>query len=153
MLKVRDFMSRNVETIDADAPIEAAMDKMFAKNIQHLVVTRDGQPAGILSQHDIGGKEQQAAHAGRSVAEIMTPQVVSVSSNATVREAANQMRGRAVGCLPVFDDKRLVGIITIADLLELLGRGLQRPAPKGERPSLQRHPLNKKWAEHTHAHS
>jgi CBS domain-containing protein len=50
-----------------------------------------------------------------------------------VREAANLMRGRSIGCLPVLDGRKLVGIVTVTDLLELLGRGAERPMARGRR--------------------
>jgi predicted transcriptional regulator len=43
------------------------------------------------------------------------------------------MRGRGIGCLPVFDQDKLVGILTVTDLLDLIGRGLVRDAPRSER--------------------
>ena len=49
-----------------------------------------------------------------------------------VRQAANLLRGRTIGCLPVLEDGKLVGILTTTDLLEQIGRGSDRPA-KGKR--------------------
>ena len=46
-----------------------------------------------------------------------------MAPEATVRQAANRLRGRGVGCLAVMDDGRLRGIVTTQDLLELIGRG------------------------------
>jgi CBS domain-containing protein len=64
----------------------------------------------------------------------MTSQVVTVRVNDTIRSVANVMRGRTIGCVPVMDGKRLVGIVTVSDLLRLLGRGIERPA-KPSRPA------------------
>jgi len=50
-----------------------------------------------------------------------------------VREAANLMRGHGVSCLPVFNGRRLKGIVTVVDLLELIGRGTERPVRTVER--------------------
>jgi CBS domain-containing protein len=58
----------------------------------------------------------------------MTTAVVTVAPDATIRKIANLMRGRTIGCVPVMDRKRLVGIVTVTDLLEMVGRGLERPA-------------------------
>jgi acetoin utilization protein AcuB len=63
----------------------------------------------------------------------MTEQVVSAAPQTTLRQAANLMRGRTVGCLPVMDDGRVVGIVTVTDILEQLGRGATRPAVRAER--------------------
>ena len=59
---------------------------------------------------------------------------------ATVREAANLLRGRSIGCLPVFDGDQLAGIVTTSDLLELIGRGVERPVAESTRWTLGRRP-------------
>jgi CBS domain-containing protein len=54
-----------------------------------------------------------------------------------VRRAANLMRGRSVGSLIVMDKKgRLAGIVTVADLLDAIGRGVERPVVATKRPPL-----------------
>jgi CBS-domain-containing membrane protein len=58
----------------------------------------------------------------------MTSRVVTVGRHETIRVVANMMRGRTIGCMPVVDKDRLVGIVTVSDLLQLLGRGIERPA-------------------------
>jgi CBS domain-containing membrane protein len=52
----------------------------------------------------------------------MTAPVLTVDSATTIRRTANLMRGRSIGCVPVVDAGRLVGIVTVSDLLALLGR-------------------------------
>jgi acetoin utilization protein AcuB len=52
----------------------------------------------------------------------MTAPVATAAPDTTVREAANLLRGRHIGCLPIVEDGRLVGIVTVADLLDLLAR-------------------------------
>jgi CBS domain-containing protein len=62
---------------------------------------------------------------------------VTVDAAAPLRKAANLMRGRSIGCVVVTDDRRPVGIITVADLLELIGRGLDYPASQTARTALR----------------
>ena len=66
----------------------------------------------------------------------MTPKVVTVDANATVRQIANVMRGRSIGCVVVTERDRTVGLITISDLLELIGRGSERPGQNNRRLAL-----------------
>jgi CBS domain-containing protein len=68
----------------------------------------------------------------------MAADPVSASPATTLRQAANLMRGRSVGCLLVVEDGRVVGIVTTTDLLEQLGRRATRPPVRTERPSLPR---------------
>ena len=51
------------------------------------------------------------------------------ADNDTIRRVANLMRGRSIGCVVVTRDGELEGIITVSDLLGLLGKGQERPAP------------------------
>ena len=67
----------------------------------------------------------------------MTAPAVTAGATTTVREAANLLRGRTIGCLPILEEGKLVGIVTTTDLLELLGKGAMRPSPVGRRPNLR----------------
>jgi CBS domain-containing protein len=95
----------------------------------HLVVSgNEGHIIGVITEGDLGGKNGEIVRARRRVSDLMTEKVVEAQPDTTVRQAANLMRGRAVSCLPVFDRRHhLKGIVTVVDLLELLGRGAERP--------------------------
>ena len=133
MLRIQEFMTKNVQTIGASQSAAEASEAMRQHDVHHLVVRSDGQLLGVVSDRDLGraGKDQL-------VSEVMTTDPVSIEPTATVREAANKMRGRSIGCLPVVTDGKVVGIVTISDLLELIGRGQERAVPKGERRPLTR---------------
>jgi CBS domain-containing protein len=70
------------------------------------------------------------------VTEVMARDLATAGTRDSVRVAANRMRGRTVGCLPVVDGGRVVGIVTTADLLELIGRGVERPIARSTRWTL-----------------
>jgi CBS domain-containing protein len=78
-----------------------------------------------------------ALRKGRTVADLMTPHVVTAASTTSVRQAANLMRGRSIGCLVIAEGRRVPGIIAVADLLALLGRGLDRPVAASRRYTLK----------------
>jgi acetoin utilization protein AcuB len=99
---------------------------MRLKGIHHLVVTDGGRLVGVLSDRDTGGRQGTAVRKNRTVGDLMTPGVVTVEPTTTVRRAANMMRGRSIGCLVVVSGKRVAGIVTVADLLTLLGDGGER---------------------------
>jgi acetoin utilization protein AcuB len=125
-MRMFELMTRDVQTVKPSMAAEDAWALMRRKGIHHLVAMRDGKVAGILSDRDVGGRAGSAVRMGRSVADLMTTAVVTRAPNDTVRSAANVMRGRSLGCLPIVDGGRLVGIVTIADLLEVLARGGDR---------------------------
>lgn len=105
--------------------------------MRHLAVLDGRRLAGVLSDRDLGGRA--AALTGRTVGDLMTGgAVVTGSPDTTVRQAANLLRGRNIGCLPIVDRQRPVGMVTVSDLLELLGRGATRPATERQRWTLRR---------------
>ena len=128
MIRVQDVMTDAVEVVAADSSAARAFDRMRTRRIHHLVVIDDGRVVGMFSDRDAGGPRGAALRQDRTVAELMTPSPVTVLPDTPVRKAANVLRGRAIGSLVVTDRSgRLKGIVTVADLLELLGRGAARP--------------------------
>jgi acetoin utilization protein AcuB len=121
-------MTTHVEAIPPAMSAEAAWNLMQQKKIHHLVVTDHGEVRGVLSDRDLGGRRGTAIRAGAAAADLMTDAVVVAAPDTTVKRVANLMRGHTIGCVPIMDGRRLVGIVTVSDLLELLGRGIDRPA-------------------------
>jgi CBS domain-containing protein len=104
---------------------------MKSLRIRHLVVLDGRDVAGVVSSRDLDAMGLSVG--GPSVQDVMTYPAMAVGPDATIRKAANLLRGRTMGCLPVMDEGRLVGILTTTDLLELLGRGAERPIARATR--------------------
>jgi CBS domain-containing protein len=130
-------MSTDVQTIPVAETAEVAWNLMRAKRIHHLVVTEGSKPVGVLSDRDAGGARGVAVRRNRTVAELMTDRVVTVLPTTPVKKAASLMRGRGIGCLIVTSGRRVVGIVTVSDLLELLGRGADRGVVQTKRWTLK----------------
>ena len=135
-MRVSEVMTAGVQTVSSATAAEDAWDLMRQKRIHHLVVKDGSTLVGVLSHRDAGGRHGEALRKNRSVVELMTPHVVTVEPATPIRKAANLMRGRSIGCVVVTDDDRVVGIITVADLLGLLGRGVDRPGVRSHRPTM-----------------
>lgn len=110
---------------------------MRLHGIHHLVVIKANRVVGVLSDRDAGGRRGAAVRVNSSVADLMTAPAVTVEPTTTVRQAANVMRGRSIGCLVVAESGRVIGIVTVSDLLELVGRGLDRGAVTSKRWTLK----------------
>jgi CBS domain-containing protein len=136
-MRVQDVMTEDVQTISPSSTAEDAWELMRRGGFHHVVVTRGSQLAGVLSDRDAGGRQGTSMRRGRTVEELMTRPVVTVGRTTTVKKAANLMRGRPIGSLVVTDRGRVVGIVTVADLLELLGRGSERPVAAAHRWTLK----------------
>jgi acetoin utilization protein AcuB len=139
-VQLQEIMNRQVRTIRPDASIEEARDEMRRYDVRHLVVVDGGRVVGVVSERDLGGRKPEVVARAGTVAEVMTPHVVSAKPTTTVRQAANLLRGHLIGFLPVMDEGRLVGVISTADLLDLIGRGTERPRRRVARPTLRHKP-------------
>ncbi len=126
-LRLSDIIVAQVETVEPSESAEKAWHLMCQHGIHHLVVTRNGAVLGILSARDLAGHRGGNFRAGRKVVELMIQDVTTAKPHTTVRQAAFLMRGRSIGCLPVVANKKLVGILTTSDLLELIANGVERP--------------------------
>jgi acetoin utilization protein AcuB len=130
-MRVGEEMTPRVETVSAGESAEVAQRNMRQKRIRHLVVTSGRDVVGVVSDRDL--KEAGSFRQVETVGELMTSPVVTARPETTLRQAANLLRGRTIGCLPVLDEGRLLGIVTTTDLLELIGRGAERPVAKSRR--------------------
>lgn len=128
-MRLRDVMSEAVETIPPDASIDDAREAMRRHDVRHLVVVESGAVVGVLSQHDV-----RRAGGASEVRAFMSAPVVTARPQTTLRQAANLMRGNDVSCLPVLDEhEHLAGIVTVSDLLDLVGKGVAREQIDGAR--------------------
>ena len=125
-MRLQDVMTKEVKTVSPETDAGEAWAAMKARGIHHLVVSKGRAIVGILSDRDAGGRLGAQVRKGHVVADLMTEPVLTVPPETTVRKAANLMRGRSIGCLVVADGSRVLGIVTVSDLLELIGRGLDR---------------------------
>jgi acetoin utilization protein AcuB len=142
-MRVVEIMTKNVLSVPPTMPASEAWDLMQREHVHHLVVGTGSNVLGVFSAHDAGGRRGGNLRLQRNVGDLMTAPAYSVSPDVTVRKLANLLRGRTIGCVPVIDGKRLVGIVTVSDLLELLGRGVDRPAPPPRRGLHHRVPHRK----------
>jgi len=133
-MRLQDIMSTDIKTIEPGAGLEEARSLMRQNRIHHLLVFTGGEVVGVVSDRDLA----QRTEVRDGVAGVMSEDLVTAGPQMTVRQAANLMRGRGIGCLAVVDGDRPVGILTTADLLELIGRGVERPIERSTRWTLRR---------------
>lgn len=134
-MRASDVMTKGVVSASPEMSAEDASQMMRAQSIHHLLVGSATQPVGILSARDVGGRAGSAVRR-RPIRELMSSPIVTVEASALVRRVANVMRGRSLGCVLVTDRRRVVGIITVSDLLELIGRGSDKALSTADRRGL-----------------
>jgi CBS domain-containing protein len=143
-MRVQDVMTEGAKTTSPTTTAEDAWNMMRFNRIHHLVVTKGKQVVGVLSDRDAGGRRGAAIRTNKVVADLMTGPAVTVEPTMTVRQAANLMRGRSIGCLVVVQSARAIGIVTVSDLLELVGRGLDRGVLTTKRWTLKHRGVHRK---------
>ena len=133
-LRVRDLMTAEIIAVSPGAPISALQDLMDERRIRHVpIVDAEGTLVGIVSQRDVlryvSASEAEddlplsmrvdVLNAARA-ADIMTQQVETVEADDDLAVAARIMLDNKYGCLPVFEEGVLAGIITEADFVRLM---------------------------------
>lgn len=141
---VRGRMTTEVVTVTPETTIAEALRITRGNRIRHLPVVEDGRLAGVVSDRDlrlalppIWAAEHaalQQALEERTVAEVMTPEVIAVAPDTVIEEAGKLMAANHIGCLPVLDGDTLVGIITETDVLLAFVQvfGADRPSSRVE---------------------
>lgn len=131
-LLVREWMSRPAMTLHPERNVLMAKEIMDWGNVRHVpVVDRSGAVVGLVSQRDVLhaslSSVESIPEAARNISlgtievrKVMRSPVRTIAPDATVQEAARIMRRRKVGCLPVVDQGKLVGILSEHDLLRLV---------------------------------
>lgn len=144
MMRLGEIMTPRVVTITPDEPASAAWTRMRRRGIRHLAVMDDGHLVGVVSERDLGGRAGTTQRRGRSVHSMMTRNVVSATPGTPVREAADLMRERLIGSLPVMDGDELVGIVTATDVFDALMAGEGAPHMSQAERQLFRAPTSSK---------
>ncbi len=125
-MRLGEIMTTPIKTVSPADSAEAAHQLMRLHRIHHLVVMEGKEVVGVVSDRDLGGARGGAVRRSCTVGDLMTRDVATGTPQTTERQAANLLRGRSIGCLPVLDNGKLVGIVTITDLLEILGEVVRR---------------------------
>lgn len=128
---VRDIMASEVTTLNRNDSLQLAKDIMSLGRVRHFPVVDDDKVVGVVSQRDLykaslgsvmkyGEKAQRAFLEGIAIKEVMADPPITIAPHATVQEAARLMMEKKIGCLPVLEGPKLVGIVTETDMLKLV---------------------------------
>lgn len=132
--RVRDIMSEKIVTISADDRLSTVEDIMTLGRVRHMPVVRGGRLVGVVSERDLlraslsnlnalGNDERRAFLQAVEIRRVMSAPPVVIHPDATPEEAALVMAEKKIGCLPVVDGEKLVGIVTETDFVKLVAEG------------------------------
>jgi len=131
---VENVMSTDVFTLGWNDKLSVADDLMKQRRIRHIpVLNSDGELCGILTQRDLfrgillkslgyGSRAEQKLLDSLSIKDAMRDEVLTISPESTLSDAAELMLSNKVGCLPVIDGEQLVGMISEADFVKQFAR-------------------------------
>lgn len=135
---VRDEMTKDLITVNADDVISKAAEIMSEKGLHRLPVLKNGKLVGLVTKGKItsstGGQATSLSifelnyllnRTSVETVMIKVKDLITITSDKLMEEAANLMLVHDIGCLPVVDDGKLVGVLTQNDLfrafLNILG--------------------------------
>jgi CBS domain-containing membrane protein len=128
---VKALMTTEVSTLGRNDTLDVADDLMTLERIRHLPVLDEGQVVGVVSQRDLfrsalavalgyGENAQKKLLRTIRVKEVMHEPAITVSPDATAKEAIRLMLEHKIGCLPVVEGHTLMGIVTETDILRFV---------------------------------
>ena len=127
-MNVRNIMVAELVTLHVDEELSLASDIMNLARIRHLPIVEGERLVGIISQRDLF-KASLASVMGHDYAETrehlksvairdaMVKEVITVGPDTDIQEAGRTMLEKKIGCLPVVEGDRLVGLVTETDIL------------------------------------
>lgn len=127
-MKIKEWITHEVVTVKPEASVKEAFTLLKSLGIRHLPVVKDGELKGIVTDRDLRRPklsdvfktwdELYRINEEIQVEDIMAAPAITISEDATIKEAARIMAQSRIGALPVTDKKgKLDGIITESDIL------------------------------------
>ena len=139
MPKVRDFMTRGVLTIDSEKTILEAAELMSQKEVGDVVVLKGEIPRGIVTERDFVRRVvAKKTPLDAKISDVMTKPLITISPDASLKEAARKMVNSGIRRLPVLKQHKLVGIIVVSDFARHLSK---KTLTEGILEAIWRHPV------------
>ena len=120
-IKVYDAMSTNVKYISPGSTVHNAVQHMIKEGIGSLICCEDDKIKGIITERDIIKKVVALDRDPKKVfvSDIMTKRVVYVNPNEDLEKATKIMAKKRIRRLPVINKKKVVGMLTVKDILKI----------------------------------
>jgi acetoin utilization protein AcuB len=113
---VRTVLDRRTRAVSPDLKATDALGVMREEKLDHLVVYSGKTVLGIASRRDL----EERTLGLKPLGQVISARPPCASPETTLSEAAELLRGRSIGCLPVLERNQLVGVVTASALLDAL---------------------------------
>jgi CBS domain-containing protein len=128
MPPVHRHMSRDLLTVEADAPVVAVAQRMADRNVGAVLVLEAGRLAGIMTERDLMRAVARGLDDDAQVGQCMTANPDTIRPDDTIEHAAVLMIHGGYRHLPVVDGDEVVGVLSIRDLVQVV---VEDSAPRG----------------------
>jgi CBS domain-containing membrane protein len=130
---VREIMTGSPVTLKPEDTLDLANNVISLGRIRHIPVVEDGRLIGLLSERDLMGaatieifglkqKRKSALLKTVLIKDVMKKRVISVKPDTPIKDAAQLMADKKIGCVPVVESGTLVGLLTTTDILRYVER-------------------------------
>lgn len=121
-MKIEDVMVTDVVTVNKELSVFEAAEMLKSKDIGCVIITENAKIAGIATERDIIHKVVAGSldPKNTNLEQIMTKDVLTLGKDNLVREAVDLMEVKNIKKLPIVDEGKLIGIVTMTDLISIL---------------------------------
>ena len=129
-MTVLDIARVNVVTVDPEASVADVVRTMHEETVGSVVVTDGDVPVGYVTDRDLAMNvlDEQFDAEGTPIHEQLDEELVTIDADAGVYDLVELLSERGIRRVPVVDDGELAGIVSISDIVVLLGMELQHLA-------------------------
>jgi CBS-domain-containing membrane protein len=140
---IAEIMTRDVVTVEEADSLANLLDSLKTLHFRHLPVTDEDRLIGLVTETDLLGiassnllphhaAQDQALQQRLRVGDVMVRDVLTVTPDTSVQQAARMLLKQRVNCLPVVDERNvLVGIVTSSDFTKLIALGRRERSSSG----------------------
>jgi CBS domain-containing protein len=140
-MQVKDIMQRQVVTLGLEDSLDVAEDIMTLGRVRHLpVVAGESRLVGLVTQRDLlKASLASVLELGRAVEHdwlkaipvrvVMTREIETSAPDDSLKSAVDRMIAKKIGCLPVVENGKLLGLLTETDCLQVLASALTSEPP------------------------
>jgi len=116
---VRDVMSKDVKVVRPDTSVREVVATMNKFDIGSIVVVQGDRPVGIITERDILRRIVEPCIAPETLTakQVMTSPVLTINETTSIEETARLMAKKRVKKLPVMNNQKLVGVVTLTDIV------------------------------------
>jgi len=123
-ITIADYMTKNIMTVNRDTEALSAIQQLLSHKVTCAPVLDDvGKLVGMFSEKDcmkvVLGATYNLGMSGK-VEDFMSTEILSVNANSSIVDLADKFKDSSVRSYPVFDDNKLVGIVSRTDVLRAL---------------------------------